>query len=57
MATETVPCIWCAKPSTYMDTRMCYRCFNLSYRIRVDLDLTRLMLRVEHDIETVKVRT
>lgn len=54
---ETVPCIWCAKPTRMLGTRQCDNCWELSRRIRYDLDLTRQILRVEHDIETVKVRT
>lgn len=52
---ETVPCIWCAKPTAMLATRHCDGCYELSRRIRMDLDLTRKILRVEHDIETVKV--
>ena len=52
-----VPCIWCTTLTDKEGTRMCDRCWELSRRIRMDLDLTRLMLHVEHDIETVKVRT
>ena len=55
--TETVPCIWCAKPTEMTATRQCDGCWELSRRIRMDLDLTRKILRVEHDIETVRLRT
>lgn len=51
-----VPCVWCLAPTTHV-TCMCDRCWDLSNRIRKDLDLTRKILLVEHDIQTVKVRT
>lgn len=54
---ETVPCIWCAIPTGATETRTCCRCGELSWRIRHDLDLTRKILLVEHDIQTVKVWT
>lgn len=53
----TVPCIWCARPTEMTATRQCDGCWELSTRIRKDLDLTRKILRVEHEIETVKLRS
>lgn len=54
---ETVPCIWCATPTQDLATRHCDRCYVLAQTIGRYLDLTRRILRVNHDIETVKVRS
>lgn len=54
---ETVPCIWCAVPTQDLATRQCDRCWTVGLTIRQNLDLTRKILLVEHDIQTVKVRT
>lgn len=50
---ETVPCIWCAKPTAMLATRHCDGCYELSRRIRMNLDLTRKILRVEHNIASL----
>lgn len=41
----TIPCKWCGKPTTYLGTKMCNRCYELSDRIERDPELAKRMIK------------